>query len=84
MSQLLYFTATWCQPCKRFGPIMDDIASETGIEVNRFDADDDENVMAAFKVVSVPTVVKLDTHGNEIARIVGAKPKAVALRELNI
>jgi len=63
---------------------MDDIASETGIEVNKFDADDDENVMTAFNIVSVPTVVKLDNAGHELARIVGAKPKAVALRELNI
>lgn len=79
---LLYFTATWCQPCKRFGPIMDEIAKDTGVVVEKFDADEDAMYIIEHQVVSVPTVIKIDEFGNEVARVVGARPKAVALREL--
>lgn len=70
MKKILYFSAPWCGPCKQFGPIMDRI-SQTGILVEKVNVDNAPAVAAAYNVRSVPTVVVVNSSGNEIGRSVG-------------
>lgn len=78
--QLLYFTATWCQPCKIFGPIMDEISKE--FLVRKFDIEDVSEMVDNLNILSVPTVVLLDKTGQEKSRIVGARTKDMVLEWL--
>ena len=70
MKKILYFSAPWCGPCKQFGPIMDRI-SQTGILVEKVNVDNAPAVAAAYNVRSVPTVIVVNSTGNEISRSVG-------------
>lgn len=70
MKKILYFSAPWCGPCKQFGPVMDRI-SQTGILVEKVNVDNAPAVAAAYNVRSVPTIVVVNSTGNEIGRSVG-------------
>lgn len=72
MKKLIYISATWCGPCKMFGPVMDRV-SQSGIPVEKVDVDKAPAVAAAYMVKSVPTVLLVDRVGEEITRFVGVK-----------
>ena len=75
MNKLIYVSAIWCGPCRQFGPIMDKVAA-TGIPVQKMDADKDQQSIAKYGVRSVPTVIKVDSNGNEVSRLIGAKSES--------
>ena len=72
MNKLIYISAPWCGPCKMFGPVMAKIA-ESGIPVQKLDADKDQSSVMKYGVRSIPTVVKVDASGNMIDKFVGVK-----------
>ena len=82
MNKLIYVSATWCGPCRQFGPIMDKVAV-TGIPVQKMDADKDQQSIAKYGVRSVPTVVKVDSNNNEISRLVGVKSESEVIEFYN-
>ena len=72
MNKLIYISATWCQPCRTFSPIMAKVA-ESGIPVQKFDADDDKEVVMKYGVRNIPTVLKVDASGNMVGKFIGVK-----------
>ncbi len=82
MNKLIYVSATWCGPCRQFGPIMDKVAV-TGIPVQKMDADKDQQSIAKYGVRSVPTVIKIDSNNNEISRLVGVKSESEVIEFYN-
>jgi len=82
MNKLIYISATWCGPCRQFGPIMDKVAV-TGIPVQKMDADKDQQSIAKYGVRSVPTVIKIDSNNNEISRLVGVKSESEVIEFYN-
>lgn len=73
---LVDFFATWCGPCKRLAPVLDEVASEVGekAHVYKVDIDQSPDIAARYKVSSVPTLMTF--QGGEIkAKTVGAVPK---------
>jgi thioredoxin 1 len=56
MIQLIYFTASWCGPCRTFGPLL----AATGHQIERVDIDlDPDGAAQTHGVLSVPTVIVL-------------------------
>lgn len=78
LMELLYFTATWCGPCKVFGPRLIELAEELQLNLVKIDADEHQDVVEEFGVMSLPTVVVM-RDGVEATRIVGARSES-ALR----
>ena len=72
MNKLVYISATWCGPCKTFGPTMEKVAG-TGIPVRKVDADQDQQVLADYQVRSVPAVIKVDSTGKMLDKFIGVK-----------
>lgn len=70
--KLVYISATWCGPCKMFAPVMAKVA-ESGIPVEKLDADQNQSAVAEYGVRSIPTVIKVDASGNAVDRFVGVK-----------
>jgi len=70
MNKLIYISATWCNPCKLLSPIVDRVAT-SGIPIQKLDADRDHAFISSYRVRSVPTIIKIDATGNEIARLSG-------------
>ena len=56
---LLEFWATWCGPCEKIAPIIEELAAEYEGKVNIFKCDVDENdeLTAKFGIRNVPTVI---------------------------
>ena len=73
MKTVFYFTADWCQPCKRVRPIVEDMKKD-GFEFQMIDADYEQLLVKRFEIKSIPTFVLLN-DGKEINRITGAKTR---------
>jgi thioredoxin-like negative regulator of GroEL len=73
MKTVFYFTADWCQPCKKVKPIIEDMKKE-GFEFQMIDADYEQLLVKRFEIKSIPTFILIE-DGKEINRITGAKTK---------
>lgn len=73
MKNVFYFTADWCQPCKKVKPIVEDMKKE-GFEFQIIDVDYEQSLVKKFEIRSVPTFILFE-NGKEIDRMVGAKTK---------
>ena len=80
---LVDFWATWCGPCKMVAPVLQEIADENPekITVAKLDIDQNPSVARDYQVMSVPTML-LFHQGEPVKQIVGAKPKAALLSDL--
>ena len=72
MKQILYFSSTWCGPCRAFKPLMESLQSEMFITF--IDVDTSPQSAQTWNVRSVPTTI-IVKNGMEIGRVVGAKTK---------
>lgn len=72
MNKLVYISATWCGPCKTFGPTMEKVAG-TGIPVRKVDADQNKEVLSKYQIRSVPAVIKIDSSGKMLDKFVGVR-----------
>ena len=70
---LIDFWATWCGPCMRQGPVVEELAEE-GYAVGKVDVDQNMALAQQFRVVSIPTVL-LFKDGAEAQRFVGLTSK---------
>ena len=79
---LLDFWASWCGPCRMVSPIVDEIAEErTDIKVGKVNVDEESELAAKFRVMSIPTLVVMK-DGEIVNQSVGARPKAQILAML--
>ena len=79
---LVDFYADWCGPCRMMAPILEAVAAERAdLTVAKVNVDESAALASRFGVMSIPTLVLLD-GGEEVKRIVGARPKDALLQEL--
>ena len=80
---LVDFWAEWCGPCKMVAPVLDEIAGEHAekLDVVKLNIDENPEVTRQYQIMSIPTMSVF--VGGEVAKsIVGAKPKAALLKDL--
>ena len=81
---LIGFWATWCGPCKRLGPIIEEIAAEYDGKaiIGKCDIEENDDLTEQFGIMNVPTVILLK-GGKEVDRVVGLAMKNVYQEKLN-
>jgi thioredoxin 1 len=77
---LVDFTATWCGPCKRLAPIVDEIAEEVKgkVKVGKLDIDESPLTASKMGIRSVPTLIVF-RDGKAAAQHLGLTTKAKIL-----
>lgn len=70
------FNATWCGPCKRLAPVLEELAQEYDGRLVIYSVDVDKNkpLAKAFEVRSIPMVLLCPVEGKP-QQIVGLYPK---------
>lgn len=80
---LVDFFATWCGPCQKLAPTLDELSTEVEgrAKVYKVDVDESPDIAQRYGVMSVPTIIAFE--GGAIKnQTVGAQPKAQLLNML--
>jgi len=80
---LVDFWAEWCGPCKMVAPVLEEIAAENAdkITIAKVNIDENPEIARRYQIMSIPTM-SVFAGGEVVKSIVGAKPKAALLRDL--
>ena len=79
---LLDFWASWCAPCRRVVPIVEEIADELrDIKVGKINVDEEPELANKFSIMSIPTLVVMK-NGKIVQQVSGARPKNAILEML--
>jgi thioredoxin 1 len=81
---LVDFWAEWCVPCHMVSPVVEEIGRDKGdaLKVVKLNIDDNPAATRTYGVMSIPSLI-LFKGGQEVARVVGARPKDAILRDLD-
>ena len=80
MKKILYFSASWCGPCKMLGPIMESLSGQINYE--KVDVDNNQDLSIQYGVRNVPTLVLVE-NGEAVGRLVGVQSKEQILEFYN-
>lgn len=77
------FWAQWCPPCHMIAPMLAELAHELegAIAIRKVNTDEHPELGARYRIMSLPTLM-LFVDGEPVQALVGARPKARLLKEL--
>lgn len=78
------FWATWCGPCRRLAPTIQELAAEYEgrVIVGKCDIEENQDLTDRFEIMSVPTVAIIK-DGKLVDTVVGVSGKAVYEQKIN-
>jgi thioredoxin len=71
------FTASWCGPCQRIAPILEELAKEYGedIDIYKVDIDKNRELAKAFNISSIPAILYIPLTGEPVMTV-GSRDKS--------
>ena len=69
---LVDFWAPWCGPCQAMMPVLAEFEEKTGIKVGKVNVDEQGELAAQFRVMSIPTFIIMK-DGKPVEQFVGGK-----------
>jgi len=72
------FWATWCGPCKKVGPYIEELAEQYADQaiIGKVDVDDNDELAMRFGVRNIPTILFIK-NGQVVDKQIGAAPKNI-------
>lgn len=83
---MLDFTATWCPPCRKMKPIVEEL-TDTYEDMMNFvviDIDENEDLANQYAIEVIPTYIFIDRKGNVLKRVEGAVEQEVLENQINM
>lgn len=80
---IIDFNATWCGPCKRIAPILEELAAEYEgkIVIYKVDVDKCGDIARAFDISSIPAILYIPVKGDPQMTI-GSRDKEKFVEEI--
>lgn len=77
------FTASWCGPCQRIAPILEELAKEYDgkIVIYKVDIDKNRKLAQAFNVSSIPAILYIPLTGEPVMTV-GSRDKGKFQNEI--
>lgn len=77
------FWATWCGPCIKLGPVVEELAEKYGdkVTVGKINIDDNDEIASENRVRNIPTVLFFK-DGKVVDKQVGAAPKTTFVSKI--
>jgi thioredoxin 1 len=77
------FWAPWCGPCQAMGPIISELAQESGdkFKVGKINVDENPAISKSLSIMSIPTIM-IFKNGKIIKQLVGLQSKESLKEEL--
>ena len=74
---VLDFWATWCGPCKKIAPVIEELAEQYADQVigGKVDVEENDDISFKYGIRNIPTVLFIK-DGQVVDKIVGATAKA--------
>lgn len=84
LTKVILASATWCGPCKAFGPVFENTMKEYDqVKSEHIDIDNNDEFIDKYSIQSVPVTLFLDENDEVIDKLQGNVGRKVLIEKIN-